>query len=90
MRGLTSLISQKLKVCASALFLFSPPSWGQQDLVPIAETTKRHLVELLLMRVCSPHYKELSKRNLIPYKSNSASLKSLRHHTKSKKGRHTT
>ena len=40
MRGLTSLISQKLKVCASALFLFSPPSWGQQDLVPIAETTK--------------------------------------------------
>ena len=39
MRGLTSLISQKLKVCASVLFLFSLPSWGQQDLVPIAETT---------------------------------------------------
>ena len=39
MRGLTSLISQKLKVCASALFLFSLPSWVQQDLVPIAETS---------------------------------------------------
>ena len=33
------MISQKLKVCASVLFLFSLPSWGQQDLVPIAETT---------------------------------------------------
>ena len=39
MRGLTSLISQELKLCVSALFLFSLPSWGQQDLVPIAETT---------------------------------------------------
>ena len=39
MRGLTSLISLELKVCASVLFLFSVPSWGQQDLVPITETT---------------------------------------------------
>ena len=39
MRGLTSLISQKLKVCASVPFLVLPPSWGQQDLVPIAETS---------------------------------------------------
>ena len=39
MRGLTSVISLELKVCASVLFLFSLPSWGQQNLVPITETT---------------------------------------------------
>ena len=40
MSQLTSISSLKLKICASALFLLSVPSWGQQDLVPIAESTR--------------------------------------------------